>query len=99
LQENLKITYTMDNKIDFISGLFPKPTKVDWIDSNISVHIPTLRKELVRLEKLANDKGYVNLCLCTAKSKDKQYFKLDNYKPKEEVTAQEHNPDREDLPF
>ena len=88
----------MDNKIDFISGIYPKPTKVEWILSNDSIHIETMRKELDRLEEFANDKGYVNTCLCTAKN-GKQYFKRDDYKPKDEVTAQEHSPDREDLPF
>lgn len=88
----------MENKIDFISGLFPKPTKIDWIDSNVAVHIPTLKKELDRLNKYANEKGYVNLCLCTSKSKEKQYFKRDDFNPKIEVTSQDHNPDR-DLPF
>lgn len=88
----------MDNKIDFISGIYPKPTKVEWIASNVALHLPTLRKELDRLEEYANDKGYVNTCLCTAKN-GKQYFKRDDYKPKDEVTAQEHSPDREDLPF
>ena len=86
------------NKIDFISGLFPQPTKVDWIKSNVGINIPALRKELDRLEQYANDKGWVNTCLCTAKN-GKQYFKRDDYKPKEEVKAADHNPDREDLPF
>ena len=88
----------MDNKIDFISGIYPKPTKVEWILSNTAIHIETMRKELDRLEQFANDKGYVNWCLCQSKN-GKQYYKRDDYKPKEEVKAADHNPDREDLPF
>ena len=36
----------MDKKIDFISGLFPQPTKTDWVKSNIGIKINEFRKEL-----------------------------------------------------
>ena len=70
----------MDNKIDFISGIYPKPTKVEWILSNDSIHIETMRKELDRLEEFANDKGYVNWCLVKPK--------MANYIIKEMIISQ-----------
>ena len=87
----------MDNKIKFISGLFPHPTKSSWVKSNIGIKYHDFKKELENLEKYIDDKGYVNISLCESKS-GKQYFKIDEYKPKQEVTAQDHSPDR-DLPF
>tara|TARA_R100001163_G_C5053552_1_gene190109 strand:+ start:315 stop:575 length:261 start_codon:yes stop_codon:yes gene_type:complete len=86
----------MDNKIKFISGLYPKPAKVDWVKSDVSVNIELLIEELNKLKPKAI-KGFINLSLCESKA-GKQYFKLNDYKPKE-VTASEHSPDRDDLPF
>ena len=89
----------MDKKIDFISGLFPQPTKTDWVKSNIGIKINEFRKELNRLEKLQDERGFVNISLCQSKS-GKQYSKVNDYKPdQKEVTASEHSPDRDDLPF
>jgi hypothetical protein len=86
----------MDNKIKFISGLYPKPAKVDWVKSDVSVNIELLIEELNKLKPKAI-KGFINLSLCESKA-GKQYFKLNDYKPKE-VTTADHSPDRDDLPF
>lgn len=87
----------MDNKIKFIGGLFPHPTNSSWVKSNIGIKYHDFKKELESLEQYIDEKGYLNICLCESKN-GKQYFKLDEYKQKKEVTAQQHNPDR-DLPF
>tara|TARA_R100001129_G_scaffold134197_3_gene95498 strand:+ start:193 stop:450 length:258 start_codon:yes stop_codon:yes gene_type:complete len=84
------------DKIKFISGLYPKPAKVDWVKSDVSVNIELLIEELNKLKPRAT-KGFINLSLCESKA-GKQYFKLNDYKPKE-VTTADHSPDRDDLPF
>ncbi len=84
------------DKIKFISGLYPKPAKVDWVKSDVSVNIELLIEELKKLKPRAT-KGFINLSLCESKA-GKQYFKLNDYKPKE-VTTADHSPDRDDLPF
>ena len=88
----------MDNKIEFIGGLFPQPTKTEWVKSNVGIKLNDFRKELNRLEKFVDDRGFVNISLCQSKG-GKQYFKLNDYKPKQEVKAADHSPDRDDLPF
>ena len=55
-----------------------------------------LIEELNKLKPKAI-KGFINLSLCESKA-GKQYFKLNDYKPKE-VTTADHSPDRDDLPF
>ena len=52
----------------------------------------------VNVEKFVDERGFVNISLCQSKS-GKQYFKLNDYKPKQEVKAADHSPDRDDLPF
>jgi hypothetical protein len=84
------------DKIKFISGLYPKPAKVDWVKSDVSVNIELLIEELKKLKPRAT-KGFINLSLCESKA-GKQYFKLNDFKPKE-VTTADHSPDRDDLPF
>ena len=84
------------DKIKFISGLYPKLAKVDWVKSDVSVNIELLIEELKKLKPRAT-KGFINLSLCESKA-GKQYFKLNDYKPKE-VTTADHSPDRDDLPF
>ena len=84
------------DKIKFISGLYPKPAKVDWVKSDVSVNIELLIEELKKLKPRAT-KGFINLSLCESKAGN-QYFKLNDYKPKE-VTTADHSPDRDDLPF
>ena len=84
------------DKIKFISGLYPKPAKVDWVKSDVSVNIELLIEELNKLTPNAI-KGFITLSLCESKA-GKQYFKLNDYKPKE-VTTADHSPDRDDLPF
>ena len=84
------------DKIKFISGLYPKPAKVDWVKNDVSVNIELLIEELKKLKPRAT-KGFINLSLCESKA-GKQYFKLNDYKPKE-VTTADHSPDRDDLPF
>lgn len=88
----------MENKIKFISGLYPKPTKTDWVLSNISVKKNEFLEELKNLKE--DENGWVMIDLCQSKN-GKQYFKENNFKPeRKEVTSQEHSPDREDdLPF
>ena len=84
------------DKIKFISGLYTKTAKVDWVKSDVSVNIELLIEELNKLKPKAI-KGFINLSLCESKA-GKQYFKLNDYKPKE-VTTADHSPDRDDLPF
>ena len=62
------------DKIKFISGLYPKPAKVDWVKSDVSVDIELLIEELNKLKPKAI-KGFINLSLCESKA-GKQYFKL-----------------------
>ncbi len=54
-------------------------------------------EQLTKNKKPKAIKGFINLSLCESKA-GKQYFKLNDYKPKE-VTTADHSPDRDDLPF
>lgn len=91
----------MDSKL--INGLYCKEGNVEWKKVSIGVRVDVFAKELIRLKEVAaNNNGYLNIDICTSKDGQKLYAVLNDFKPipKEQVTATEHSPDREEsLPF
>lgn len=92
----------MDNKL--INGLYPKKGNQDWKVVSLGIKVETFKQELARLESHAKEKnGFINIDVCLSKDKTKMYTILDDYiaEKKEQVTASQHSPDREDvdLPF
>jgi len=89
----------MDAK--FINGLYCRKGNVEWKQAQISIKVEDFAKELIRLKDVAaENKGFVNIDICTSKDGSKMYAVLNDFKlvPQEKVSASDHSPDR-DLPF
>ena len=87
----------MDSKL--INGLYCKKGNVEWKNVSIGLNVETFAKELIRLKDVAaENRGYLNIDICTSKDGQKLYAILNDFKPiaKEQVSATEHSPDRDD---
>jgi|TARA_R100000455_G_C6223024_1_gene86873 hypothetical protein len=85
----------MDKNINFVQGIYAKQYK-EWL-TRVSFHIPTMKKNIEKWEKEMNEKGYKEIEMLLSK-KGALYFKEKDI-IKQEITSQDHNPDRNDLPF
>lgn len=89
----------MDAK--FINGLYCRKGNVEWKQAQISIKVEDFAKELIRLKEVAaENKGFINIDICTSKDGSKMYAVLNDFKPvpQEKVSSSDHSPDR-DLPF
>tara|TARA_B100001059_G_C17749743_1_gene536447 strand:+ start:102 stop:371 length:270 start_codon:yes stop_codon:yes gene_type:complete len=85
----------------FINGLYCRKGNVEWKQAQISIKVEDFAKELIRLKEVAaENKGFINIDICTSKDGSKMYAVLNDFKPvpQEKVNASDHSPDR-DLPF
>ena len=85
----------------FINGLYCRKGNVEWKQAQISIKVEDFAKELIRLKDVAaENKGFVNIDICTSKDGSKMYAVLNDFKPvpQEKVSASDHSPYR-DLPF
>ena len=91
----------MESKL--INGLYCKKGNVEWKNVSIGLNVGTFAKELMRLKDVAaENKGFLNIDICTSKDGQKLYAVLNDFKPvkQEQVNASQHSPDRNtDLPF
>ena len=85
----------------FINGLYCRKGNVEWKQAQISIKVEDFAKEIIGLKDVAaENKGFVNIDICTSKDGSKMYAVLNDFKPvpQEKVSASDHSPDR-DLPF
>ena len=85
----------------FINGLYCRKGNVEWKQAQISIKVEDFAKELIRLKEVAaENKGFINIDICTSKDGSKMYAVLNDFKPvpQGKVNASDHSPDR-DLPF
>lgn len=93
----------MENNL--INGLYCKKGNVEWKNVTIGLNVEAFAKELIRLKDVAaENRGFLNIDICTSKDGQKLYAVLNDFKPvpQESVSAAKHSPDREstaDLPF
>ena len=88
-------------KSKLISGLYCNKPNVEWKKVNIGINVEQFAKELVRLKDQVTDSGFINIDICVSKDGQKLYAMLNDFKPEKQpqVSAANHSPDREDLPF
>ena len=89
---------------DFVNGIIPKESKLDWVVLNMSVKVEELQNFLKSKEQFAKDNdGWINIDVLRSKNdQSKIYCKFSTWKPKtRQVSSGEHQPDREldDVPF
>lgn len=87
----------------FVDSIYAKEGKYDFIVAELGVDVEKTIELLTKLKDYAKDnKGMVNMSILKSKKDPKKYYlKYVLWEKKEEVTAKQQMPDREDdgLPF
>jgi|TARA_B100001093_G_scaffold516869_1_gene596774 hypothetical protein len=85
----------MDKDIKFISGIYATQHR-DWCH-RIAINVKQFEEQFKLFKENANEKGFYEFEMLKSK-KGKLYFKEKDL-PRQEVTSQDHSPDRDPLPF
>jgi len=89
----------MENETIFVDGLYPRESKLDWINASFSINVDKFN-EFLKTNKSRGTDGFLSIDIKKSQKTNKLYATLNTYKPKE-VKAVEQAPDRDndDLPF
>ena len=89
----------MDNEIEFVNGINPKPREgktPDWVIGDFGINISSFREWMKGWIAANPDKEWLNIEMRMSK-KGKPYTAVSNFEPKNSVDTTQ--PPEEDIPF
>ncbi len=91
------------NNPEFVNSINVKESPMDFVVCQMHIKVNELQEYLRTKEEFAKDNnGFITVDVLRAKKdRTKIYCKFSEWKPKKQVTSEQHMPDREeaDLPF
>jgi hypothetical protein len=87
---------------EFVDSIVAKDVpQLDWVKAKLNIKVSEFSEFLKgKADFIESNKGWLTINVLSSKDRTKVYCQFDDWQPKEEVTAADHSPDRQDdMPF